>query len=84
MLALKLQRYTPSDEADIVYLLQSMGECSQYDEAHYAYLIEQRLMIACPDMDYEYYPERAMQEWRARLMDCVRKAKYMASSRGYY
>ena len=83
MLALKLQRYTPADEEDIVYLLQSIGECTQYDEAHYAYLIEQRLLIACPVMEYEHYPERAMQEWRARLLDCVRKAKYMAGNPSY-
>lgn len=79
VLALKVQRYTYADEDDIVYLLQEDGACAQYDEETFARMVEGRLRTDCPQMEYEKFPERAMQEWRMRVRDCVRKAKFLMS-----
>ncbi|KAL5485813.1 hypothetical protein ACEPAI_6855 [Sanghuangporus weigelae] len=80
--ALKLQRYSHMDEEDIVCLLQRDGACANYTEDEFVQMVEERLHIDCPEMEYDHYPERAKAEWRARLSDCVRKAKYQLGGQG--
>ncbi|EJD06615.1 uncharacterized protein FOMMEDRAFT_17113 [Fomitiporia mediterranea MF3/22] len=74
--ALKLQRFSIMDEDDIVCLLAKDGACAKYSEDDFAQMVERRLRVDCPVMDYDHYPERAMSEWRTRLRECVRKARY--------
>ena len=82
--ALKLQRYSHMDEEDIVCLLHKDGACASYTEEEFVRMVEERLRIDCPEMEYDHYPERAKAEWRARLRDCVRKARYQLGTQGSY
>ena len=79
-LALKLQRFTQADEDDIVYLMQEDSACAQYDEETFARMLEERLKIQCPQMEYAKFPERASREWQMRVRDCARKAKFLMST----
>lgn len=74
--ALKFQRYSHADESDIIALLQTDGACARYAENDFVRMVEERLRKDCAEIDYEHFPPRAMEEWRARLRDCVRKARY--------
>ncbi|KAL5526758.1 hypothetical protein ACEPAF_8483 [Sanghuangporus sanghuang] len=82
--ALKLQRYSHMDEQDIVCLLQRDGACANYTEDEFVWMVEERLRIDCPEMEYDHYPEKAKVEWMARLRDCVRKAKYQLGAHTNY
>lgn len=79
-LALKLQRYTFADEDDIIYLLQEDAACTQYDEAIFIRMVEERLRMDCAALELDKFPERAAEEWRMRLRNCVRKAKFLLST----
>lgn len=49
-------------------------------EAEFADNVERHLIRHCPEMGIEMFPVRAREEWRARLRDCVRMAKYLMGS----
>lgn len=46
-------------------------------EVEFADNVERHLIRQCPEMEIEMFPVRAREEWRARLRDCVRMAKYL-------
>lgn len=79
-LALKLQRFNYTDEDDLIYLFQLDKDLRNNDEEVFVGLLEERLKKDCPQMEYEKFSDRALQEWRMRVRDCARKAKFLLST----
>ena len=76
LLALKLQRFTIIDQADIVAILQYENLVYGPDYSLVVSEIETVLRRECPVMDYDHFPQLVLTEWRMRIYDCVKRASF--------
>ena len=76
LLALKLQRFTINDQADIVAILQYENLVYGSDYSVVVSEIESVLRRECHVLDYDHFPQLVLTEWRMRIYDCVKRASF--------
>lgn len=80
-IALKLQRFSDEDEADLVNFLRRDGVCAVHTEEEFMQMVEERLQTDCKEMEYELWTEGEVMEWRRKLLQCVKKARFLGYTR---
>lgn len=55
--------------------------CAVHTEDEFVQMVEDRMQTDCKEMDYALWTKMELEEWRGKIMQCVKKARFLGQSR---